>query len=65
MICPDCKKEMDQEEEEFCGDYNIDICLKCCGKDWKNNAKAGIYYHTSMVVCDDSQSHGSTSEVKA
>ena len=50
MECNKCKQQMDEESEEFCKEYDIDWCLKCCGEDYEKNAEAGIYYHMSIPV---------------
>lgn len=56
---------MDEESEEFCKEYDIDWCLKCCGEDYEKNAESGIYYHTEMIVCDDTQSKAKVSSPKS
>ena len=49
--CNKCKQIMDEESQEFCEEYEIDTCLNCCGKEYEDNAKKGVYYHLSIPVC--------------
>ena len=50
MKCKKCNKEMDEESQDFCEEYEIDWCLNCCGKDMEENAEKGIIYHLSIPI---------------
>jgi len=41
---------MDEESKEFCEEYGIQTCLDCCGKEYEENAKKGIWYCLSIPV---------------
>ncbi len=48
--CKLCKQKMDEESQEFCGKYEIDTCLNCCGKEWEENVKNGKLFHLSIPI---------------
>ena len=49
-ICIECKKEMDEESQDFEDDYEIGWCLDCMGKDMIDSAEKGIMYRATIPV---------------
>ena len=55
MICIKCIKEMNKESLVFCQKYKVSTCLDCCGKEYINNVKKGIYFHSSINLTGEKQ----------